>query len=280
MINKKSCYTHPLLVPNLPINHPLASIHTSFAYAYRLDAQFRKEVDLAAHHRVFLWEEKMLAKVMTQRMDLIQNTTTDDDLYLATDLPYVRYIQEATPIKALRASTERMLWHQRLGHPSDYYLYTAHKFINGVPKFKHNDPILEKCSTCIRAKQSKSSGTGNTMKATRPFQGFSVDMGYSGQTSKDNNRSHEYLGLHGETCWILVKDHFTGYLIGKCQKTKASPLNWIRDTLSHFAPGQGVGENRYVHMDQGGELYNNPKVRKIFEKRGFAIHPTGADALH
>ena len=33
-------------------------------------------------------------------------------------------------------------------------------------------------------------------------------------------------------------------------------------------------------MDQGGELYNNPKVRKIFEKRGFAIHPTGADASH
>ena len=78
----------------------------------------------------------------------------------------------------------------------------------------------------------------------------------------------------------MIKDHFTGYLIGKCQRSKASPLNWIRNTLTHFASGQGVGENRYVHMDQGGELYNNPKVRKIFEKRGFAIHPTGADASH
>ena len=159
----------------------------------------------------------MLDKVMVQRMDLIQNTTSDDQLYLAADLPYVEWIQRATPLKAICAQTERLLWHQQLGHPSDYYLYTAHKYIDGVPKFKHNDPILERCSTCIRAEQPKSSGTGNTMKATRPFQGFSVDVGYSGQTSKDNNQSHEYLGLHGETCWILIKDHFTRYLINKCQ---------------------------------------------------------------
>ena len=85
----------------------------------------------------------MLEKVMVQRMDLIQNTTTYEQLYLAADLPYVKWIQEATPLKAIRAQTERLLWHQRLGHPSDYYLYTAHKYIDGVPKFKHNDPILE-----------------------------------------------------------------------------------------------------------------------------------------
>ena len=33
-------------------------------------------------------------------------------------------------------------------------------------------------------------------------------------------------------------------------------------------------------MDQGGELYNNPKVQTIFEKRGFAFHPTKADASY
>ena len=33
-------------------------------------------------------------------------------------------------------------------------------------------------------------------------------------------------------------------------------------------------------MDQGGELFNNPKVRKLFKKRGFAIYPTGANASH
>ena len=32
-------------------------------------------------------------------------------------------------IHTLRTNTERFLWHQRLGHPSDSYLYNAHKQI-------------------------------------------------------------------------------------------------------------------------------------------------------
>ena len=66
----------------------------------------------SADHRIFLWHEKMLEKVMIQRMDLIQNTTNDDELYLAADLPYVRWIQDATPLFEIRKSTERLLWHQ------------------------------------------------------------------------------------------------------------------------------------------------------------------------
>ena len=62
-----SCYTHPLVIPDLPINHALASIHTSSTCAYRLDKQYKLNVDLAVNHRVFLWQEQMLARVMIQR---------------------------------------------------------------------------------------------------------------------------------------------------------------------------------------------------------------------
>ena len=31
-------------------------------------------------------------------------------------------------------------------------------------------------------------------------------------------------------------------------------------------------------MDKGGELYANPKVRKLFQLYGYKINPTGADA--
>ena len=30
-------------------------------------------------------------------------------------------------------------------------------------------------------------------------------------------------------------------------------------------------------MDQGGELYHNPEVRKLFNIYGYKINPTGAD---
>ena len=33
-------------------------------------------------------------------------------------------------------------------------------------------------------------------------------------------------------------------------------------------------------MDQGGELFGNPDVRNLFERHGYAIRPTGADASH
>ena len=31
-------------------------------------------------------------------------------------------------------------------------------------------------------------------------------------------------------------------------------------------------------MDQGGELFNHPKIKNIFTKSGYRIYPTGADA--
>merc|ERR1712197_334359 len=33
-------------------------------------------------------------------------------------------------------------------------------------------------------------------------------------------------------------------------------------------------------MDQGGELYNNPKVVKLLESFGYDVLPTGADLAH
>jgi len=32
-------------------------------------------------------------------------------------------------------------------------------------------------------------------------------------------------------------------------------------------------------MDQGGELYNNPEVHKLFTRFGYDIRPTGADTF-
>ena len=120
-----------------------------------------------------------------------------------------------------------MLWHQRLGHPSDQYLYTAHQFIDGVPQFKHSDPVLDRCPACIRSEQPKTPGTSTTKKATRPFQGFSINVGFAGQSRKDPKKYTEFTGIHGEKCWIIIKDHFTDYCFGECLKNKAPPLNTI-----------------------------------------------------
>ena len=105
------------------------------------------------------------------------------------DLRFHEYIQGNTPVNKIQAATEQWLWHQRLGHPSDYYLYNAHKHVDGVPRFKHMTSVLDQCPTCIRAKQVKTPACPNlTRKATMPYQGLSVDFRFSGSKSKNQSR--------------------------------------------------------------------------------------------
>jgi hypothetical protein len=178
------------------------------------------------------------------------------------------------PVNSIKAATERMIWHQRLGHPSDYYLYHAHQFVDGVPQFKHHDPVLERCPTCIQAKQRKEpAGPNSTMTATENYQGLSIDFSFSGTRSKDKSRSRDYVGMNGETCYLLVVDHHSGCYHGVTRISKACPINWLSDFLDdHATPAP----DKYVYLDQGGELYHNPKVRQLFARHKYQVRPTGA----
>jgi len=120
------------------------------------------------------------------------------------------------------------------------------------------DKVLEKCPTCIRAKQTKKpAGPNSTRIATEPYPGLSIDFSFSGTKSKDKARQEDYVGLNGETAWILVTDHKTGMLHGDTRVSKASPLSWLRDFLKHHSP---TCPGKYAYLDQGGELYHNPEV--------------------
>lgn len=143
------------------------------------------------------------------------------------------YEAGSTPVRATRKETERLLWHQRFGHPSDCYLYNAHKHIKGVPKFKHLDPILETCPTFVRAKQTKEApGNNTTRTATVPYQGLSIDFSFAGQKSKNSERARDFVGLNGETCWILVTDHVSRMKHGHTRISKASLISWLHEFLT------------------------------------------------
>ncbi|KAG7353842.1 hypothetical protein IV203_003197 [Nitzschia inconspicua] len=91
----------------------------------------------------------------------------------------------------------------------------------------------------------------------------------------DVERKKDFTGLNGETCWILVTDHFTRAVFGDTRVSKASPIEWLRSFLHQYSP---QCQGKYVYLDQGGELYANPAVRTLFAQFGYAIRPTGADA--
>ena len=192
------------------------------------DPEFAAACEHAAIQAVYAYQEEEYA-------------TLHDELsatpMMYHGLPFREYIQQFTPINEIKGNMAHLLWHQHLRHPSDYYLFHAHKHVKGVPWFAHMHAVLNKCPTCIQSKQTKEPAGSNTMCTTTvPYQGLMVDFSFSGTKSKDAGHAKDYLGLNGETSWILVTDHFSQCLHGDTQVSKATPLAWLHHFLKHHAP--------------------------------------------
>ena len=185
----------------------------------------------------------------------------------------------------LSAKQERLLWHQRLGHCGDEQLAKAHEFCEGIPKISAKaKSIVEECHVCLAANmKSRARGDGVTRTATVPGQGLSIDFAFAGQHSKnsynpDRMRVNDYMGLNGETCYLLIYDHATERLSGICKQSKAPPVKWLRKWLETNV--EEDVKDRYVFMDQGGELYKCKAIRDLFEEFNYEIRPTGTAAHH
>ena len=265
-------FTHPLILPDHPASSLYASVTQSIQEAKKSDKSFAttciNAVCSELHH----------AKLRTRHE--LGNAIRDAPHQFANlNLRGIKTLSEASiPVYAIKADTEKLLWHQRLNHCCDDFLYSAHNHIDGVPKFCRESPVLNQCPTCIQAKLTKTPpGHNSTKRATRPYQGLSIDFAFAGIKSKNSSKRQDYEGINGETCWILITDHFTGIKHGDTRISKAAPLRWLAHFLAQYSP---TCNDKYVHMDQGGELYNNIEVRNLFEKKGYKVFPTGADSSH
>jgi hypothetical protein len=54
--------------------------------------------------------------------------------------------------------------------------------------------------------------------------------------SRDSARHNNLVGLNGETCYVLLTDHFSGRIFGRAFATKAPPVDWINSWLASNAP--------------------------------------------
>ena len=109
--------------------------------AARDDPQFAKEVLDGTEHAIAAYQLHQL-EVLEEELSKMP--------WCYRKGSFRQHIIEATPILALRARVEKMLWHQRLDHPYDEYLYNAHKTVNGIPKFASQNSVLDQCPTCIK----------------------------------------------------------------------------------------------------------------------------------
>ena len=113
-----------------------------------------------------------------------------------------------------------------------------------------------------------------------PYQGLFVDYAFSGSLARDkegkiieSSRSNVE-GINGETAWILISDAQTKMLHGDTRTSKASPIKYLESFLEQYSPNVS---NKFVVLDQGGELYGNPEILNLFCKYKYQIFPTGSD---
>ena len=81
-----------------------------------------------------------------------------------------------------------------------------------------------------------SPGRSSTKRAVHHGQGLSVDFSFSGVKSKNTSQWNGYVGINGETCWVLITNHHTGMQYGKTYQSKASPIEWLRQWLQVHGP--------------------------------------------
>ena len=64
-------------------------------------------------------------------------------------------------------------------------------------------------------------------------------------------------------------------LYGDTCLSKSSHVIYLESFLQQYSP---ECKNKWVVLDQGGELYGNPDVCNLFTRYNYTIYPTGGDS--
>ena len=119
------------------------------------------------------------------------------------------------------------------------------------------------------------------MSVSCPYQGLFIDMAYPGRVSRDKegkvieSSREDIEGLSGESAWLLITDAQTKMIHGDARTSKAPPVEYLESFLEEYSPSVS---NKFVVLDQGGELWGCPKIRNLFRKYKYQIFPTGSDS--
>jgi hypothetical protein len=195
-------------------------------------------------------------------------------------LPFLNIASSPSAVHQLSRDHQRHLWHQRFGHINARHLVQAHQFAIGVPPLPKPGP-LDNCPICAKAKLHKASRSQeSSRRATQCYQGISVDFGFIVQNSSaDSHRVTRLRGLHGETCYCLIVDHFSGMLFGRCFASKAPPIDFLNTWLALYGLPTSTADC-YVRFDLGGELGRCDEVNTLFTGAGYHVEPTAPDSSH
>ena len=92
------------------------------------------------------------------------------------------------------------------------------------------------------------------------------------------DKPHRYrraLGLHGETCYVIITDRKSGSIKVSIRRDKTPPIDFLSSFIANYKPDV---PNCVVRFDGGGELGGNTEVHDLFAKAGYDVDVTAPDS--
>ena len=196
-------------------------------------------------------------------------------------------------VRSLSSRASYELWHHRLGHPSQHIMENIYKYVDGVPRLKHND--LWKCSSCAQGKLKKShiGVSPKPQKHVKPLkppphpppqerhlspgQALHMDYGFvrsSGWKAKDDY-GKTITSLDGYRSYLLIVDKATRYKWIFLSRTKVPKIEEIRYFLKTIKPSV---PGCYVMTDQGNELGGSSLFKDMLKEEQYNLTLTGAES--
>jgi len=120
------CYTGALISPDLSPTEANATPSTSTSSILAIESD--PEIAEQCHKATISAIHGYHAAVETQLHEEMAKLPVQFH-----KLPFHEHIQANAPASTIKAATERLPWHQCLGHSSDCYLFNTHQHADGVP---------------------------------------------------------------------------------------------------------------------------------------------------
>jgi hypothetical protein len=86
------------------------------------------------------------------------------------------------------------------------------------------------------------------------------------------------MGPEEEKCYLLIADHYSRMLFGRCFVQKTPPSEYLDNWLHTMHPRIVNIPDKYVRMDLGSELGLSHKGDQVFKKYGYTIEQTAPNS--
>ena len=155
------CYTLPIEVPDLPIDHLRSNLFDYSSFISECDKQFQEKCVELSHYEIHL---EMQQDEMSPKFQWLS-------FHLWGSFPCL--------IDSLSNSACKLLWHQRLIHCGEHTLGYKNKF---------ND--LTHCETCLKATLTNSPAGHHSLRdwLANLYQGLCFVFGFPGRILKDKDK--------------------------------------------------------------------------------------------